>query len=211
MLTRTIQAYSCVFARAPVHPCAPATRAHNLLLAMYSQALSPGDLLSRPLSHATSPPWRAPRCFSARYTRHLDVCARARSRMRACYTRAPAVAYARSRVSKPIRVRRGGEEACFLHLYEPYVALGFVFLDSMPSERISKKIDFWIFTVTVTVTVTAASVMGLDLSVVPWRWRAASSEAFALYVIVAGCGRAPNTFRRVRISVRVVACRAKSA
>jgi hypothetical protein len=133
MLTRTIQAYSCVFARAPVHPCAPATRAHNLLLAMYSQALSPGDLLSRSLSHATSPPWRAPRCFSARYTRHLGVCARARSRMRARYTRAPAVAYARSRVSKPIRVRRGGEEACFLHLYEPYVALGFVFLDSMPS------------------------------------------------------------------------------
>jgi hypothetical protein len=26
------------------------------------------------------------------------------------------------------------------------------------------------------------------------RWRAASSEAFALYVIVAGCGRAPKTF-----------------
>ena len=26
------------------------------------------------------------------------------------------------------------------------------------------------------------------------RWRAASSEAFALYVIVAGCGRAPEAF-----------------
>ena len=26
------------------------------------------------------------------------------------------------------------------------------------------------------------------------RWRAASSEAFALYVIVAGCGRAPKAF-----------------
>ena len=25
-------------------------------------------------------------------------------------------------------------------------------------------------------------------------WRAASTEAFALYVIVAGCGRAPKTF-----------------
>jgi hypothetical protein len=40
-------------------------------------------------------------------------------------------------------------------------------------------------------------VKSLDLSVaaiVAWRWRAASTEAFALYVIVEGCGRAPKTF-----------------
>ena len=49
------------------------------------------------------------------------------------------------------------------------------------------------------------------------RWRAASSEAFALYVIIAECGRAPKAFQSVRISVRAVAlcesfepaCRAK--
>jgi hypothetical protein len=29
---------------------------------------------------------------------------------------------------------------------------------------------------------------------VPWRWRAASTEAFALYVIVARFGRAPKAF-----------------
>jgi hypothetical protein len=36
-----------------------------------------------------------------------------------------------------------------------------------------------------------------DLSVaaiVAWRWRAASTKAFALYVIVAGFGREPKTF-----------------
>jgi hypothetical protein len=33
-------------------------------------------------------------------------------------------------------------------------------------------------------------------AIVPWRWRAASTEAFALYVIVAGCGRAPKTFSK---------------
>jgi hypothetical protein len=31
MLMRTIQAHSCMFARAPVHACAPASRAHPLL------------------------------------------------------------------------------------------------------------------------------------------------------------------------------------
>jgi hypothetical protein len=50
-------------------------------------------------------------------------------------------------------------------------------------------------------------------------WRAASSEAFALYVIAAGFGRAPKTFLSVRMRVRAVAlcasfepaCRANSA
>ena len=50
-------------------------------------------------------------------------------------------------------------------------------------------------------------------------WRAASTEAFAPYVIVAGCGRAQKTFPCVRTSVRAVAlcasckaaCRANSA
>jgi hypothetical protein len=40
-------------------------------------------------------------------------------------------------------------------------------------------------------------VKSLDLSaaaIVSWHWRAASTEAFALYVIVAGCERAPETF-----------------
>jgi hypothetical protein len=47
------------------------------------------------------------------------------------------------------------------------------------------------------------------------RWRAASSEAFALYVIVAGCGRTPKTFpkrahkRAYSRLVRMPACRAK--
>jgi hypothetical protein len=48
---------------------------------------------------------------------------------------------------------------------------------------------------------------------------ASSSEAFALYVIVTRCGRAPKVFPSVRISVRAVAlcascepaCRANSA
>jgi hypothetical protein len=51
-------------------------------------------------------------------------------------------------------------------------------------------------------------VMGLDLSVaaiVPWRWRAASPEAIAVYVIVAGCGRTPKTFPSARIRVRFCA------
>ena len=60
MLTRTIQAHTCMFARAPVHACAPATRAHKLLLAICSQDLPPGDLLSRSLSHATSTPCARP-------------------------------------------------------------------------------------------------------------------------------------------------------
>jgi hypothetical protein len=40
MLTRPIQAHTCMFARAPVHACAPASRAHPLLLAICSHALS---------------------------------------------------------------------------------------------------------------------------------------------------------------------------
>jgi hypothetical protein len=56
-------------ARAPVRACAPATRAHKLLLAICSQALSPGDLLSRPLSHATTAtcarPWMLLRAIHA--------------------------------------------------------------------------------------------------------------------------------------------------
>jgi hypothetical protein len=60
MLKRTIQAHTCMFSRAPVHACAPATRAHKLLLAICSQALSPGDLPSRPFSHATSTPCARP-------------------------------------------------------------------------------------------------------------------------------------------------------
>jgi hypothetical protein len=122
MLTRTIQAHTCMFTRAPVHSCAPATRAQKLLLAICSQALSPGDLPSRPLSQPAHPA-RARRCFCARYTRDtralLHVYTRARSRLHACYTRASVVACARSLVSKHTRGRRGGREACFLYLYEP--------------------------------------------------------------------------------------------
>ena len=40
MLMRPIQAHSCMFARAPVHACAPASRAHPLLQAIFSHALS---------------------------------------------------------------------------------------------------------------------------------------------------------------------------
>ena len=40
MLTRPIRANTCMFKRAPVHACAPATRAHPLLLAICSHALS---------------------------------------------------------------------------------------------------------------------------------------------------------------------------
>jgi hypothetical protein len=40
MLTRPIQAHTCMFARAPVHACAPASRAHPLLLAICPHALS---------------------------------------------------------------------------------------------------------------------------------------------------------------------------
>ena len=40
MLTRPIQAPTCMFARASVHACAPASRAHPLLLAICSHALS---------------------------------------------------------------------------------------------------------------------------------------------------------------------------
>ena len=50
---------------------------------------------------------------------------------------------------------------------------GLVTVTVTKNERISKKLDFWIFTLTVTVTVTASD--SLDLSEVPWRWRAASS------------------------------------
>ena len=39
-----------------------------------------------------------------------------------------------------------------------------------------------------------SSSTGRDSSSHRTRWRAASSEAFALYVIVAGCGRAPKAF-----------------
>jgi hypothetical protein len=40
MLMRPIQAHSCMFARAPVYACAPASRAHPLLQAIFSHALS---------------------------------------------------------------------------------------------------------------------------------------------------------------------------
>jgi hypothetical protein len=40
MLMRPIQAHSCMLARAPVHACAPASRAHLLLQAIFSHALS---------------------------------------------------------------------------------------------------------------------------------------------------------------------------
>jgi hypothetical protein len=40
MLTRPIQAHSCMFAHVPVQACAPATRAHPLLKAIFSHALS---------------------------------------------------------------------------------------------------------------------------------------------------------------------------
>ena len=40
MLMRPIQAHSCMFARAPVHACAPASRAHPLLQAIFSHAPS---------------------------------------------------------------------------------------------------------------------------------------------------------------------------
>ena len=40
MLMRPIQAHSCMFARAPVHACAPASRAHPLLKAIFSHAFS---------------------------------------------------------------------------------------------------------------------------------------------------------------------------
>ena len=40
MLMHPIQAHSCMFARAPVHACAPASRAHPLLQAIFSHALS---------------------------------------------------------------------------------------------------------------------------------------------------------------------------
>jgi hypothetical protein len=40
MLMRPIQANSCMFVRAPVHACAPASRAHPLLQAIFSHALS---------------------------------------------------------------------------------------------------------------------------------------------------------------------------
>jgi hypothetical protein len=40
MLMRPIQAHSCMFARALVRACAPASRAHPLLQAIFSHALS---------------------------------------------------------------------------------------------------------------------------------------------------------------------------
>ena len=40
MYMRPIQAHSCMFARAPVHACAPASRAHPLLQAIFTHALS---------------------------------------------------------------------------------------------------------------------------------------------------------------------------
>jgi hypothetical protein len=40
MPMRPIQAHSCMFARAPVNACAPASRAHPLLQATFSHALS---------------------------------------------------------------------------------------------------------------------------------------------------------------------------
>jgi hypothetical protein len=40
MFMRPIQAHSCMCARAPVHACAPASRAHPLLQAIFSHALS---------------------------------------------------------------------------------------------------------------------------------------------------------------------------
>jgi hypothetical protein len=40
MLPRPIQAHTCMFKSAPVHSCAPATRAHPLLLAICPHALS---------------------------------------------------------------------------------------------------------------------------------------------------------------------------
>jgi hypothetical protein len=65
MLTRTIQAHTYMFARAPFHSCAPATRAHNFFLEICSHALSPGDLLSRHISHAISLPCARP-CMLSR-------------------------------------------------------------------------------------------------------------------------------------------------
>jgi hypothetical protein len=40
MLMRPIQAHSCMFTHAPVHACAPDSRAHLLLKAIFSHALS---------------------------------------------------------------------------------------------------------------------------------------------------------------------------
>ena len=40
MLMRPIQAHSCMFARAPVHACELASRAHPILQANFSHALS---------------------------------------------------------------------------------------------------------------------------------------------------------------------------
>ena len=77
VLTRTIQAHTLIFSRAPVHACAPATRAHKLLLAIFSQALSPGDLLM-PLSHANSTPYERPWMLSRAIHALSYVFARAR-------------------------------------------------------------------------------------------------------------------------------------
>jgi hypothetical protein len=60
MLTRTIQAPTYMFARAPFYSCAPATRTYNLSLEIGSHVLSPGDLPSRHISYATSPPCAHP-------------------------------------------------------------------------------------------------------------------------------------------------------
>jgi len=105
--------------RAPVHAYAHNTganlhisaRARSRLHARYTRAqVVSSDLLSRPVSRRSAftpsfprhqPTLRVPVDAFARDTSALlHVCARARSRLGARYTRAPVVACARSRVSK---------------------------------------------------------------------------------------------------------------
>jgi hypothetical protein len=63
---------------------------------------------------------------------------------------------------------------------------------------------------------TTESIVGAPLALQSYRWHAASTEAFALLVIVAGFGRAPKTFskrvyKRVCSRLAQSACRANSA
>jgi hypothetical protein len=118
----------CSHALSP-SPHANNARARSRLRARYTRTqVAASDLLSSPVSQRSAltpffprhqPTLRAPVDAFERDTRALlHVCARARSQLRARYTRVPAVACARSRVSKHIRGRRGGGISCFLQLYK---------------------------------------------------------------------------------------------
>ena len=63
MLMRPIQAHSCMFAHAPVHACAPNSRAHLLLKAIFSHAPdSRAHLLLKAIfSHALSRVFQEPK------------------------------------------------------------------------------------------------------------------------------------------------------